>query len=130
MSLSRIIHHSHSFTRLEIYHHIYFMNHNEITELKCGGREEAEGFIIAEFAQSMTQSCYLSVSLRVNPVPSRFIFRMGLRGRFGMPTVKIPNERKPIAIKLSLSSYLFAIQIEIPGHGLWYYSRAEMHSLL
>ena len=24
MSLSRIIHHSHSFTRLEIYHHIYF----------------------------------------------------------------------------------------------------------
>ena len=25
MSLSRIIHHSHSFTRLEIYHHIYFI---------------------------------------------------------------------------------------------------------
>ena len=25
VSLSRIIHHSHSFTRLEIYHHIYFM---------------------------------------------------------------------------------------------------------
>ena len=25
MSLSRIIHHSHSFTELEIYHHIYFM---------------------------------------------------------------------------------------------------------
>ena len=25
MSLSRIIHHSHSFTRLEIYHHIYLM---------------------------------------------------------------------------------------------------------
>ena len=25
MSLSRIIHHSHSFTRLEIYNHIYFM---------------------------------------------------------------------------------------------------------
>ena len=24
MSLSRIIHHSHSFTRLETYHHIYF----------------------------------------------------------------------------------------------------------
>ena len=24
VSLSRIIHHSHSFTRLEIYHHIYF----------------------------------------------------------------------------------------------------------
>ena len=24
MSLSGIIHHSHSFTRLEIYHHIYF----------------------------------------------------------------------------------------------------------
>ena len=28
MSLSRIIHHSHSFTRLEIYHHIYFNNNN------------------------------------------------------------------------------------------------------
>ena len=26
MSLSRIINHSHSFTRLEIYHHIYFIN--------------------------------------------------------------------------------------------------------
>ena len=24
MSLSRVIHHSHLFTRLEIYHHIYF----------------------------------------------------------------------------------------------------------
>ena len=24
---SRIIHHSHSFTRLEIYHHIYFIYH-------------------------------------------------------------------------------------------------------
>ena len=26
VSLSRIIHHSHSFTRLEIYHHIYFID--------------------------------------------------------------------------------------------------------
>ena len=27
VSISRIIYHSHSFTRLEIYHHIYFMYH-------------------------------------------------------------------------------------------------------
>ena len=33
MSLSGIIHHSHSFTRLEIYHHIYFKD--AIVSLSC-----------------------------------------------------------------------------------------------
>ena len=39
VSLSRIIRHSHLFTRLEIYHHIYFINWNCIPRgVVCPGR--------------------------------------------------------------------------------------------
>ena len=33
MSLSGIIHHSHSFTKLEIYHHIYFIYYHLLAKL-------------------------------------------------------------------------------------------------
>ena len=40
-SLSRIIHHSHSFTRREVYHHIHFINKSYLALLYCGTANKA-----------------------------------------------------------------------------------------
>ena len=61
MSLSRIIHHSHLFTRLEIYHHIYFIkwpiiSQEELQEKTQTGLQKGNlKFLLCDFREGNRQ---------------------------------------------------------------------------